>query len=313
MHHQSGGGQFIARTVREPVHVGLPFGVSIVEFPDAVALTADFGGPLRSEPLRLNDRRVVSARQIERVSAPWVTVQPYVFVARSVACLARDAKLRGSRVHDLCLGQPASCLQVKARLALRGVARDAGAVPAARLRERPCRWTHQCRRPRDPAALGDQVLRRELAEKSAASGCIPVHLLMMRARRHDNLTLDARSRLAAPVPVWIIKCRPELIAAALQLHRPTWNLVHLNAREISDDRFRTRNLRHRAMVRAVPAGIFARVATLARIGRRVAALRYLNGPVGDLMFGRRRFQRGDRDPGERRAQRRSDDNSHRRQ
>src|SRR5262245_4925836 len=108
---------------------------------------------------------------------------------------------------------------MEAGLAMRGVAVDTQAAPAAgRARRRVDRRPPQQHAARDPAALLDARRPRDLSELAAAPGPVPVHLLMVRAGDHYDLARDPRPRAQAAIPVGFVERRPEFVAAALELH-----------------------------------------------------------------------------------------------
>src|SRR6187549_1426366 len=173
---------------------------------------------------------------------------------RPVARLTGDAELGHARVDDLRVDWLRSERRVELRPAVGRVARDTRAVPVASLREqRFARRMQDGGTARDPTLLGDEIRPWQLTEESILTGGVPVNLLVMRAGDHHNLSRDARTRgparaclAGAPIrfrrakagrvrptgptprgdrrvrvhPVWIIKCGPEFVAAALERHRP---------------------------------------------------------------------------------------------
>src|SRR6478752_3611360 len=113
-----------------------------------------------------------------------------VLFARAVARLARDSELGDLRVE--------LAARVDARLAERGVARDAARVPAAlRGRRQRLRRLEEDRVARHPALIALQVCERKLAEAAVVAGLVPVDLHVMRSgdeRDRAALRVCARRR-----------------------------------------------------------------------------------------------------------------------
>ena len=112
------------------------------------------------------------------------------------------------------------------------------------------------------------------------AGRVPVDLLVVRAGRHHHPAIDARWRVTSTVPIRLIEIGPQLASAAFEKHRSAVHVVYTDTVKACEDRLRSGDLCHGAVIGAEPARVRAGMAGTACARRSKAAARDLDGAVG---------------------------------
>src|SRR5204862_5993257 len=121
-----------------------------------------------------------------------VLVRAYVRLGGSVARLASDAELGDGGGGRLYARRDGAERRRQRRLSVGCVTVDTHRVPTPGFRQNGIGgWTEKGRLPRNPFAFCQEIRSGELTDQAAATGCIPVHLLVVRSGRQHDLPLDA--------------------------------------------------------------------------------------------------------------------------
>ena len=260
-----------------------------VERPDAVALAASERSLASFHALGVGDGGVALVAEVARVTAQRIAVLRDMLGALAVARLAGDAELAHLRIKLVALDE--------ARAALRDVAIHAAAVPRADGVEiNRVGRQHKGLQDRGPDFFLHQIGERKLHDRPPLAGLQPEHFLVMgTGQQHDLL------RLEPVAPGTGLRTTARVVTTVAQLHAviPTVERA-LEAVHRRRDVRRVGDLRHRAVIRVVPARVVARMARAAGVGRHVAraehldrAIRRRGGIFGESHLGNQRRARSE--------------------